>query len=297
VTKRLCVLQVTPENPNLDHIKLFKDKKECDFYFVTHDIPHKDALKFCPNTKWADTRNILSADVPKKYEYYAFIDYDYILRPQKTLNALEQILEDLEAFEPAVLTYYPGKGLETPYAYDEEYKNSREYSCIPFTHAGLKIVHHSLMKWFFPMTTRGNSDIESCHLFNIQEIPFLKHVVCSHKIIYDNGISNESAVYNKNAAYAKSKMDDMWEWIRPAFKQTKLIDFIALNDNQRRDSLTIKYSLVKMFKEKKVDPIPSPKEVNYFDKKVMSKFFDLNHEHFKNMNLSVKEQYSHFSKK
>ena len=187
--KRLCVLQVTPENPNEYHIELFNNKKDCDFYFVTHDKAHDNALKFCPNTKWADTRNILAAEVPKKYDYYAFVDYDYVLRPQRSLDALEQILEDLNEFEPAVLTYYPGKGLETPYAYDEVYKNSREYSCIPFTHAGLKIVHYSLMKWFFPMTTRGNSDIESCHLFNIQEIPFLKHVVCSHKMVYDNGYS------------------------------------------------------------------------------------------------------------
>ena len=96
--KRLCVLQVTPENPNENHVELFNDKEDCDFYFVTHDEQHNNALKFCPNTKWADTRNILASEVAKKYDYFAFIDYDYVLRPQRSLDALEQILEDLNKF-------------------------------------------------------------------------------------------------------------------------------------------------------------------------------------------------------
>jgi len=290
--KRLCVLQVTPEHPNLNHVELFKDKKECDFYFVTHDKTHDDALKFCPNTKWADTRNILAAEVPKKYDYYAFIDYDYVLRPQKALNALDQILEDLESFEPAVLTYYPGKGLETPYAHDEEYKNSRDYSCIPFTHSGLKIVHHSLMNWFFPMTTNFSSDIDSCHLFNIQEIPFLKHIVCSHKMLYDNGYSDENAAYNKDGTFTKYKMDEMWKWIRPAFKQTKLIDSYTFKEAEKKDSLIIKNSLVKIFKNKDARPLSSPKNVNYLNLEKLNQFFDLSHEHFQNLDLDVSQKYS-----
>ncbi|HAI38497.1 MAG TPA: hypothetical protein DCM40_10410, partial [Maribacter sp.] len=84
--KRLCVLQVAPEFPNQDHVEYFKDKEPCDFYFVTHDAEHEDALKFCPDTKWAQTRDTLCELVPKEYDYYAFIDYDYILRPQRNLS-------------------------------------------------------------------------------------------------------------------------------------------------------------------------------------------------------------------
>ena len=296
MTKRLCVLQVAPENPNPNHVELFKDKEECDFYFVTHDAPHKEGLKFCPNTRWADTRNILAADVPREYEYYAFVDYDYILRPQGSLNALEQVLEDLRAFEPAVLTYYPGNNLETPYARDEAYKNSRDYSCIPFTHAGLKIVHHSLMKWFFPMTTNFSSDIDSCHMFNIQEIPFLRHVICSHKMLYDNGYSDENADYNKDGAFTKYKMDEMWKWLRPAFKKTNLIDSYTLNELEKQDSLCIKNSMVGLFKERMPDPIKSPRNVDYFSADKIKHFFDLTHEHFINIEYSVKEQYSEINK-
>ena len=140
MNKRLCILQVTPEAPDPAHVELFTNQPECDFYFVTHDKAHPDALKFCPNTKWAETRNTLAELVPKKYDYYGFVDYDYILRPQHDLNPLEQILEDLEEFNPAVLTYYPGKGLHTPYATDTAYRDSHDASCIPFTHAGFKKV-------------------------------------------------------------------------------------------------------------------------------------------------------------
>ena len=224
--KRLCVLQVAPSNPNKDHVSYFKDKENCDFYFVTHDDDNPEALKYCPNTRWAETRNTLAELVPKEYDYYAFVDYDYILRPQRDLEPLEQIIEDLE-MNPAVLTYYPGNNLQTPYASDKEYFNSRDYSCIPFTHAGLKVVHHSLMKWFFPLCTNFSVDIDSCHMFNIQEIPFLKNIVCSHKMIYDNGNSDEEATYNKDGAYSKYKMDEMWKWIQPSFKMNKIINFYA----------------------------------------------------------------------
>ena len=68
--KRLCVLQVTPAEPNPEHVEMFANKQNCDFYFVTHDYENSNALKFCPNTVWSETRNILVELVPKKYDYY-----------------------------------------------------------------------------------------------------------------------------------------------------------------------------------------------------------------------------------
>ena len=125
--KRLCILQVAPSKPDPTHVELFSNKEDCDFYFVTHDNPHPDAIQFCPNTTWTDTRNILATNVPKKYDYYAFVDYDYVFRPLRNLNPLEQILEDLNEFNPAVLTYYPGKGMTTPFADNIQYRADRDW--------------------------------------------------------------------------------------------------------------------------------------------------------------------------
>ena len=129
--KRLCILQVAPSNPDPTHVEMFSDKEDCDFYFVTHDDPHPEALQFCPNTTWTDTRNILATQVPKQYDYYAFVDYDYVFRPLRNLAPLEQILEDLDDFNPAVLTYYPGNGMTTPFAANTDYRDSRDASVLP----------------------------------------------------------------------------------------------------------------------------------------------------------------------
>ena len=316
MNKRLCVLQVTPTAPTPKHIEYFQDKEDCDFYFVTHDEDHPDALKFCPNTKWAETRNTLAELVPKQYDYYAFVDYDYVLNPQTNLNPLEQILEDLEKFEPAVLTYYPGKGLITPYTTDHEYRDSRDYSCMPFTHAGLKIVHHDLLNWFFPLVTKFGGGSEACQLFNILEIPFLKNVVCSHKMLYDNGNSDEEAPHNQSGLLNKIRMDHMWEWIMPAFKKNKVMhsnlsgipqEFEWSEEKQNYycaggdprflfDGLLIKQVFVGIFNNltthHSLTPRPSPKDVKYFNRQKLEEFFDFKHEYFQNKELEVQEQYS-----
>ena len=287
--KRLCVLQVTPEKPNPKHKEYF-NTKDCDFYFVTHDSPHHDALKFCPNTKWAETRNILVELVPKNYDYYAFIDHDYIFKTRGELSPMDQMLEDLE-HNPAVLTYYPGKTLKSEYATDEVFLNSRDYSCIPFTHAGFKIVHHSLLRWFYPLHTKFSVDIDSCHLFNILEIPFIKHVFVSHKMIYDNGISDENATYNSKSGYSKYKMDELWKWIRPSFKKQGILKAGDPNGQRKDDSLVIKEIFVKIIKTKDVRPSPSPRDVDYFCLDKIQSVFDLEHECFINKKRDIETQF------
>lgn len=65
MNKRLCVLQVAPSKPNGDHVEYFKNKDDCDFYFVTHDEENPDAMRFCPNTTWSETRDLLVELVDK----------------------------------------------------------------------------------------------------------------------------------------------------------------------------------------------------------------------------------------
>ena len=288
--KKFCVLQVTPLTPNPEHVELFSKQDECDFYFVTHDGPNKDALKYCPNTTWTDTRNVLASTVPQQYEYYAFVDYDYNFRPLKNLGVKEQILEDLNEFKPAVLTYYPGNGMVTPYAANTDYRDSKDASVLPFTHCGMKVVHHSLMKWFFPMITNFGGGVEACHLFNILEIPFLRHVVCSHKMVYDNGNTDMEAPHNLDGAWNDYRMNEMWKWIRPAFKKIATIDRYAANESQKYISMLVKNVFQKIVLDNGIIPVKDHHITNFFNRETVELFFDLEHEWFDNLNVSVRKQ-------
>ena len=114
-------------------------------------------------------------------------------------------------------------------------------------------------------------DIDACHMFNIQEIPFLRHVICSHKMVYDNGVSGES-VYNKNGAYAKLKMDQMWQEFSSCYKQLYLLKKTNYNP---LDSMSIKKFYVDLFKQKQIENVKNSKDVNFFDVEKISKFFNL----------------------
>ena len=290
MNKRLCVLQVAPENPSEKHFDIFSNKEDCDFYFVTHDKENDLAMKFCPNTTWTDTRNILAAEVPKNYDYYAFVDYDYIFKPLGERGVLEQILHDLDIFNPAVLTYYPGNGMTTPFAKDIKYRESKEYSVLPFSHCGLKIVHHSLLNWFFPMITRFGGGVEACHLFNILEIPFMRNVVCSHKMIYDNGVTDYDAPHNQDGSWNDYRMNEMWKWIKPAFHKSSFVDSHASNELQKSNSLLVKNVFQSVFVNRNIEPIKSGKIDSYLDLEKISKFFDISHERFINMNSEISSQ-------
>ena len=288
--KKFCVLQVTPTEPNPEHVDFFSNQKECDFFFVTHDAPNDSALKYCPNTTWTDTRNILASMVPKKYEYYAFVDYDYNFRPLRKLGVKEQILEDLNEFNPAVLTYYPGNGMVTPFANNIEYRDSKDTSVIPFTHCGMKVVHHSLMRWFFPMITNFGGGVEACHLFNILEIPFLRHVVCSHKMVYDNGNTDMEAPHNLDGAWNDYRMNEMWKWIRPAFKKNNIVDRFAVREEHKLNAMLIKTVFQKIAMEQNILPSANKNKTDYFDKEIIELFFDLSHERFANLEVDLHKQ-------
>ena len=292
MNKKVCILQVAPSIPNQDHVAMFSNKEQCDFYFVTHDEPNDDALEFCPNTTWTDTRNILAARVPKNYEYYAFVDYDYIFRPLGELGVLEQIINDLEEYNPAVLTFYPGNGMTTPFAANVAYRDSKDYSILPFSHCGLKIVHHSLLNWFFPMVTRFGGGVEACHLFNILEIPFLKNVVCSHQMVYDNGVTDFDAPHNQDGAWNDYRMNEMWKWIKPSFKKNNLLDSQASSNAERMSSLLIKKVFQNIFVAKNIQPLKSERVENYFDRQRVEKFFDFSHERFHNLDSGLDAQLS-----
>ena len=291
MNKRFCVLQVTPSEPNQRHFDLFNNKKNSDFYFVTFRKRNPLALKFCPNTVWSETRNTLAELVPKNYDYYLFMDHDMKLEVQGDLDPYHQILEDLE-MNPAVMTFYPGKGLETPFANDTNFLKSRDYSCIPFTHNGIKIVHKSLLKWFFPMFTKYRTDTDACHMFNIKEIPFLRNVICSHKIVHHNMPTDTASTqcYNNESAFTKYKMDEMWKEVLFSFKKRSLLKIDKVDHEKQYDSLLIKDFFVNLFLNKNVKPIKQSADVQYFNLNKISKFFNLDHDLFINSSLPLDEK-------
>jgi hypothetical protein len=128
-------------------------------------------------------------------------------------------------------------------------------------------------------------------MFNIQEIPFLKNIVCSHKMIYDNGISDPEAIYNKDGAFSKYRMDEMWKWIRPSFKMNKILKFYQTSDRDIDNSLFIKESFVNLLRTKDLHPSPSPSDIDYYDINRISKVFDLTHQFFINKGKPTNEQF------
>ena len=281
--KKLCILQVTPTTPNPEHIKLFANKDECDFYFVTHDSPHPDALKFCPNTTWAETRNILVDMVHKDYEYYGFVDYDYGIEALGDKSILDQLIEDLTVLVPATLTVYPWKNISSKYSGDHDFLRSCNYSSHLFTHNGFKMVHNSLLDWFFPYTLEFDGGWSSCHFFNILEIPFYNDAVVTHNILYNNDISSSESNHNQ-VSDPMGNMDRMWQWIRPAIKFEAIEKHLNMayspfplntlkTDNR---SLRIKEFMLSVLDRMKIVPIErNGQKTNHLNYDLITEFFDL----------------------
>ena len=291
MVKKLCALQVTPEKPTQAHVDIFGSSAESDFYFVTHDAAHPDAVQFCPNTTWAETRNTLVERVPRKYEYYAFVDYDYEIESLTELSVLEQIISDLDRFKPAVLVPFPGDGLGLGPVKENDlkYRQSRNHSVWLFTHAGLVVVHHTLLDWFFPLVTQFDGGFSAAHAFNILQIPFLKNIIMSHKFMYHNRVSgpSESSAPHHRRTFRRildrrslggRNMDRMWLWMRSAFEIHDFSHFKKAGD--------IKKYFVEICREKQFQAeVNRSDNLNYYDPRLLRLFFDPRHEYFKDKGL------------
>ncbi len=286
MNKRLCVLQITPSKPNPDHVVQFSNQEECDFYFVTHDENHPDALKFCPNTTYIETKNILIDLVPKNYDYYAFVDYDYEFESKTNLSVLDQLLIDLNRFNPPLLIPFPDRNLNHPqdsvFGSDKKsFLESKQYSCFPFTHFGCKIIHHSLLDYFFPLPTDLGFAYAGCHLFNILELPFMEDLVITHNVTYSNAKTS-----NYNDTEEQFFMSRMWSQIRPYFKLRSFIDESLINyfdpvpraiENFTSYTLPmqVKNFFLEVAKQNSYTPKKFPKQFNFYSKKHIERFFDL----------------------
>ena len=81
-------------------------------------------------------------------------------------------------------------------------------------------------------------------------------------------------------------MDEMWKWLKPAFKVDKLLEKFTKDPNDLNDSLFIKKVFVEIARVKETTPVESDIDVDYYDVDRISKVFDLEHEFFINKGMS-----------
>jgi len=217
---KLCILETSPRGPIKIHRELVNSDK-ADFFFVTHDekLLSNKSLGFFYHQTWADNRNHLYESCPKgqraakgsshKYDYYMFIDYDVKLETISGTPIVEQILEDLEKYRPAILVP----------------THERECNYLPhkadvhlFSNNQLKIVHRSLLHYFFPLPAYFGGFWDCCAFWNILETVFAPYVIRTPNIIASSLVSAKYA-HNENPEWGNSTMQKAYEWIRPAFKR------------------------------------------------------------------------------
>ena len=110
---------------------------------------------------------------------------------------------------------------------------------------------------------------------------------------YDNGVTDMTAPHNRDSGWSKYRMDQMWEWVLPAFRKTNILKQFSTPWNlsgdprHRLDSLHVKNVFLNIFINKGIEPLVSPKDVDYYYKEKIEKFFDLKHEQFNNKNFSI----------
>ena len=266
IKKKICILTAAPEEPTNHHRNVFCNNDLCDYYFVTYNKKNKDALGFFYTNPVYDNRNELARLVPKEYDYYAFIDDDSVFKSVTKNSIIEQLVIDLNKCNPAVMiTYCPDQG--NPPHND---LNPGKYNCGCFSVNMVKIVHHSLIPFFFPVETSFGGYWDSCSFFNILEsVAFEKYCVVT-PFVRCRTLRSSAYSQNRSPQLGWKAMEDNYQWIKPAIKN-KDLHFDNVN-------LFKKYFIDK---RRYLDIEFSNNDVNYFDLNYFDTIFDLSHPYFK----------------
>ena len=261
---RICMLETSPKGPiklgNIDYRNNFKNHDQCDFYFVTHDEEHTAAVNFRKGKKWASNRNFLAefASNMGDYDYFWFTDYDVEYRSQTHLSVVDQVIKDLEENTPAVMVCFDPKKqniASQKNIYLAPNKNIPIRSAL-MTNNQMKIVHKSLINYFFPMPLRFGSIWDTCYYFAMLEIPFMGNV-CMNYNVYGSGLISDTKSQGTNASLNK------------IFNEMKQIVKFPLANNHAETSIMyqIKSRMAKFNKNNR--------DIDYYDKKRISNFIDL----------------------
>lgn len=261
---KLSILEISPEGPIKIHKDLYSDKR-VDFYFVTHNKRVDKSLGFFKGNTWAENRNHLFQLVPKKYDYYCFIDYDVELNSLTKKSVIDQIFNDLNTYHPAVLVPTNIINIE-----ENNKINRNMYKCGLFSNTQIKIYHKSIIDYIFPLPTQFGGFWDASSTANILEIPLKEYIIASPKMTNRSLISS-SYKHNRDMKYGFDSMQKAYNWVYPSIKQ---------NEPDQITELKNKYmKLKKNIKIKKSNP-----NIDYSTFQSISNYFNLNHKLFKNFN-------------
>ena len=261
---KICMLETSPSGPvdigSIGKRKQIIESDKCDFFFVTHNDFHPDGISFRKGERWASNRNFLAsfAEAKEKYDYFWFTDYDVNYTSNTHLSVVEQIIEDLEEYNPAILVCFdPNK----------QHSHSHKNIYLPYdpslpirsalmTNNQMKIVHKSLIDYFFPMPLSFGSIWDTCLYFNLLEVPFIGHTAMTYNV-YGSGMISEPQSQGNNASMKKM------------YESMKDIMHFAIRDTPQ-DTSTL-YQVQSRFRKL----LKNESDIDYFDKNKISKYIDL----------------------
>ena len=161
MNKTYCILEqgsLINEPETIDKKQLFTTEFS-DFYrlnWKTGLDPHADF--FAPQTVWSEGRSILFQQIPKKYDYYIFIDDDAKFETQSPEGIAKEIKRLLEHFRPLSGTFlnsadrgsWPFKGnLKV-----EDYEGQEAFLISGFDLCA-HVFHQSFAEVMFPVVHHG----------------------------------------------------------------------------------------------------------------------------------------------
>jgi len=263
---KLVMLETTPAGP-LPGYREFAGHSALDVRFVTYREPHPDAVAFRRGENWISNRNFLAATVPRRYDYYWFTEYDVKYTSRTDAGVVDQIIADLEAYHPAVMVCYD----ITKHDYERIEGEPRTFL---MSNNQVKIIHHSLLDWFFPQCFQIEGQWENCHLHNVLEYPFRHHVMMTSNV-HARGMIREAAASPDTAALGFANMQRMHDWIRPSF--TALMP---------QGETHQEYKAACLAANKATALRRSPADVVYGDD--VADYFDLTHKQFKHWTINNK---------
>lgn len=228
-SKKIVFLEMSPYGPNKHHIEILKNDNKCDFFYVTFkkSVENDNSfLGFFPNTVWGETRQKLFDLVPKKYDYYCFIDDDIILKSCTTKSFIEQLLIDIDNTNPVVIAPYYTNEQPTCPVYKIKYDNG--YAIKYFSNCAFKAYHKDYLNYFFPIDMKYGGQYASAFFLGLLELIFKNKIITSHNITYTNP-PEQIADYSN----AKNHVVNAWNEYKTYF-----IDSLNLQNVDRQRFIT-----------------------------------------------------------